>query len=138
MNDPYDDNDDDQYDDDYYDYDDGQNNLHQFYFKFDVNPNTPLSQWINDLVNDMIDPFGLNTVQGFEFKKFPVNSWYSNTGKGNSFQYLGSNYHGDPIWKTKYFVNDKIHTAYKLHLQQYTEHFIKQPHYYDGLFDILN
>ena len=69
---------------------------------------------------------------------FPVNSWNPNTDKGNSFQYLGSNYAGSPIWKKKYFVYDPINQQYKLHIQAHAKHFVLQPDYYNGLFEILN
>jgi hypothetical protein len=70
-------------------------------------------------------------------KKFPVNSWNPNAG-GNSLQYLGSNYQGSPIWKKQYFAFDPINTEYKMHIQAHAAHFINQPIYYKGLFDILN
>lgn len=141
MNEPYDDEDD--YGDDDYNYDYsndkyGAYDPYKFYFKFDISQDTPLSKWINDIVNDIVDPFGLMNIPGFPIKKFPVNSWTPNTGKDNTYQYLGSNYHGKSIWKKKYFVIDKIDTEYRLHIQSHAAHFVNQPHYYKGLMDILN
>jgi hypothetical protein len=134
MQEPYDDEDD-GYDDDQYNYDySDQYDPYKFYFKFDVS-GTPLSEWLQDLINQT---FSITNIPGFPVVSFPVNSWNSNTEKGNSFQYLGSNYHGNPIWKKKYLVYDPINTEYKLHLQAHAKHFIQQPAYYDGLFDILN
>lgn len=133
MHEPYDE--DDGYDDDQYDYDD-KYDPYKFYFKFDVG-GTPISDWITNMINDLfVNP--IDNMYDFPVVSFPVNSWNSNTAKGNSFQYLGSNYHGVPIWKKKYFVCDPINTEYKLHLQANAHHFIKQPNYYKGLFDILN
>ena len=137
MHDPYDD--DDGYDDDYYDYD-HKNDQYKFYFKFDVTNNTPFSSWINDIINNIVNPSdsSINNVPGFPVKKFPVNSWNPNTVNDKKFQYLGSNYAGEPIWKSKYWVVDPINLEYKLHLQSNASHFINQPNYYKGLFDILN
>ena len=133
MHEPYDE--DDGYDDDHYDYDDSdQYDPYKCCFKFDVS-GTPLSEWLQDLINQT---FNITNIPGFPSVSFPVNSWNPNTAKGNSFQYLGSNYQGSQIWKKKYFVCDPIDNEYKLHLQAHAKHFIQQPIYYDGLFDILN
>jgi len=139
MHEPYEDDEDEYDENDNYQY---PYNPYQWYYKFDVDSNTPLSDWINEVVKNFVDPLGKNdwkllNISGFENKKFPVNSWNPNTAN-DKFQYLGSNYHGYPIWKTKYFVIDKIHIEYKLHLQAHASHFVKQPSFYNGMFDILN
>jgi hypothetical protein len=127
MNEPYDE--DDEYDEDYYNYDySDQYDPYKFYFKFDIDQ-------INNLFKDI---FSISNIPGFPIVSFPVNSWNSNTEKGNSFQYLGSNYQGSPIWKKKYFISDPINNEYRLHLQAHAKHFVEQPVYYQGLFDILN
>lgn len=132
MHDPYDDEDD-GYDDDYYDKDyNDQYDPYKFYFKFDMN-NTPLSDWITNMINDIVN-------KEIDFDKmivFPVNSWNPNT-VNNKFQYLGSNYNKEPIWKTKYFICNAVNQEYKNHLQHNASYFIRQPNYYKGLFDILN
>ena len=141
MNDPYDE--DDGYDDDQYNYD----NQNIWYFKFDISQNPSFSKYINDIVNNIINPLDesimdqIDKAWGINNKSesvFPVNSWNSNTGKTKPFQYLGSNYNKEPIWKSKYFVVNKINTEYKLHIQKHVVYFLKQPNYYKGLFDILN
>lgn len=142
MNDSYDEEDD-GYDDDQYDYD----NQNIWYFKFDISQNPSFSKYINDIVNNIINPLDesimdqIDKAWGINTKNevvFPVNSWNSNAGKNKPFQYLGSNYNKEPIWKSKYFVVNKINTEYKLHIQKHVVHFLKQPSYYKGLFDILN
>ena len=136
MNDPYDD-DDDEYDDDYYDYDHPASNPYQWYFKFDVGTNSPISSWISDMLNEL-NIFGSTPVPNWPIKKFPVNSWNPNAGGKDKLQYLGSNYANEPIWKSKYFVIDPINSQYKDHIKSHAIHFISQPKYYKGLFDILN
>jgi len=136
MHEPYDE--DDGYDDEHYNYDySDQYDPYKFYFKFEVDQNSSLSDWLTNLFND-ISGYTIQNISDFPVFQFPVNSWNSNTGKGNSFQYLGSNYQGIPIWKKKYFVVDKVNNHYKLHLQSHAKHFVSQPTYYKGLFDILN
>lgn len=134
MHDPYDDEDD-GYDDDYYNYDYGdQYDPYKFYFKFNIDQNTPLSDWISKMISDIFD-------KDYDVDKmivFPVNSWNPNTANDKKFQYLGSNYAGQPIWKSKYFISNPLNTEYKLHLQNHASHFINQPSYYKGLFDVLN
>ena len=141
MNDPYDE--DDGYDDDQYNYD----NQNKWYFKFDVSQNPLFSKWINDIVNNIINPLdnsimdSIDKAWGIDNKSanvFPVNSWNPNTGGKNLPQYLGSNYAKEPIWKTKYWVIDKVNQEYKLHLQAHAGYFVQQPKYYKGMFDILN
>ena len=133
MHEDYDDQD--EHDDDEYDYDHPSLNPYQWYFKFDVTNNTPFSEWINGIVNDFL---GSSNLADFPPIKFPVSSWNPDTGKDKTFQYLGSNYQGSPVWKKQYFVIDKINSYYKLHLQSHAAHFVGQPTYYKGLFDILN
>ena len=133
---------DDNYDDDY-DYDDAKEQ-YKHYFKFDPSAWDAWGKWLQDALNDIVESspnvwyIGPKKIDNFPSKSFPVNSWLSNTGKGNSFQYLGNNYQGVQIWKNKYFVLNPIQQEYKKHIQSHSVHFIQQPHYYKGLFDILN
>lgn len=136
MHEDYDDSYDEE--DDQYDYDHPSLNPYQWFFKFDVGPDTPLSKWMDDIVNNFFGSSEKMNIPGFPPKMFPVSSWTPDTAKHNSFQYLGSNYHGSSIWKKQYQAIDKINAEYKLHLQSHAGHFVKQPVYYKGLFDILN
>lgn len=134
MHDPYD-NEDDGYDDDYYDKDyNDQYDPYKFYFKFDITENSPLSDWISKMITDIFN-------KDYDIDKmlvFPVNSWNPNTAGKNIPQYLGSNYYKEPVWKSKYFIIDSLDQSYKLHLQSNAAHFLQQPKYYKGLFEILN
>ena len=139
MHENYDDSEEEDYEE--YDHDHPSLNPYQWYYKFDIGPDTPISKWITDIVNNFIgssEDFNIVNIPGFPPKKFPVSSWNPDTGKDNTFQYLGSNYQGSPIWKKQYFIVDNINNEYKLHLQNHAEHFVKQPIYYKGMFDILN
>lgn len=137
MHDPYDDEDD-GYDDDYYDKDyNDQYDPYKFYFKFNIDKNTPLSDWITKMINDIFQNPADN-IPGFSSYVFPVNSWSPNTESNPKLQYLGSNYKGEPIWKSKYFAYKPLDTIYKFHLQSNAVHFLQQPKYYKGLFEILN
>lgn len=138
---------DDNYNDDDHDYDNSQHNYesqYKNYFKFDASAWDAWGKYLYDALNDIVESspnvwyIGPKYIQGFPFKSLPVNSWNSNTGKEKFFQYLGSNYQGQSIWKSKYFVIDPIHNEYKNHIRSHAVHFIQQPHYYKGLFDILN
>jgi hypothetical protein len=138
MHESYDDNDDyyeDNYDDGQ-DYDQNQSDWNKFYFKFDVT-NSPLSDWVKKTIDSLFgDKFNLPEVP---FVSFPVNDWLSNTvSGGNSLLYLGNNHYNEPIYKAKHFIENKLQNEYTNHLQQYASHFIKQPAYYKGLYDILN
>ena len=132
---------DDDYDDD--DYSQDKFNSDKHWFKFDPSIWDAWGKYLDDALNDIVESspnvwYTSFNIQGFPFKSIPVNSWNPNTGKGNSFQYLGSNYQGQEIWKAKYFVFDPINTSYKNHIQSHAAHFLQQPNYYKGMFDILN
>jgi hypothetical protein len=124
-------------DDGYDDYDNAQNfdSQYKHYFKFDPQAWDAWSKFFKDAV----DPYpNVWYIYGHTHKSFPVNSYFSNTGSDTPFQYLGNNYDGVKVWKKKYFVIDPIQIFYIKHLEQHAVHFMKQPHYYKGLFDILN
>lgn len=137
---------DDNYNDDH-DYDDSQNNFesqYKKYFKFDPDAWDAWGKVLYDALNEIVEPsqnvwyIGLTNIQGFPSKSFPVNSYFSNTGKDKTFQYLGNNYDGKAIWKKKYFIYDPLHQKYIDHLKSHAEYFLKQPHYYRSLFEVLN
>jgi hypothetical protein len=135
--------DDDNYSDDY-DYDDSQDDLesqYKKYFKFDPDAWDAWGKMLYDSLNDIVDISpSIWYVSGFPFKSlsFPVNSYTPYTGKDKNFQYLGNNYQNQQIWKTKYFVYDHIFNEYKNHIKSNPKHIVLQPHYYKGMFDILN
>ena len=131
----------DDYDDEKY-YPDG--GMDKKYFKFDEKAWDAWGKWLYDAMQDIVNSspnvwYTPTVIPGFPIKKFPVNSYFSNTGKDNkSYQYLGNNYDGVAIWKKKYFIQDPIQSEYIDHLASHATHFVKQPHYYKGMFDILN
>ena len=129
---------DDNYNDDH-DYDDSQDK-YKHYFKFDPDAWDVWGKWLQNALNDIVEssPNVWYIGPGFGKKSLPVNSYFSNTGKQKSFQYLGNNYQNNPIWKKKYFVSDKLSTQYLNHIKSHAVHFVLQPHYYKGMFDILN
>ena len=148
MHEPYDDYED-YYEDDYddsHDYDKGQteSDWNKFYFKFDVSSG-PISEWVQKMIDNIIQNsnpnnwYKINDIPDFPFVSLPVTDWVSNTvSGGNSLLYLGNNQYNSPVWKQKYFIRDKLQESYILHLQSNIKHFVQQPSYYRGLFDILN
>jgi hypothetical protein len=139
MHESYDDNDD-YYGDNYDDSQDKFESQYKKYFKFDPDSWDFWGKWLSDALNNIVEtsPNVWYIGPGMDKGSFPVNSYFSNTDKGNSFQYLGNNYQNQPIWKTKYFILDTLSIEYRLHIRSNVIHFLKQPHYYKGLFDILN
>ena len=138
MNNPYYDNDD-GYDDEYYDHDNNQDKF-KWYFKFDVDQSKSLSEWVVNQLNDFLknDKWTIDNSTGFPTIQFPVSNWHPGTGNDIKLQYLGSNYQGVEIWKTKCFISNTIDNQYRKHIAAHVKHFVSQPHYYKGLFDILN
>jgi hypothetical protein len=134
------------YEDDYDDYEDSQDNLesqYKKYFKFDPDAWDAWGKMLYDALNDIVDSspnvwYVTPSISGFPYKSFPVNSYFSSTGKDKTFQYLGNNYQGSPIWKKKYFISNPLQSEYINHLTSHASYFVQQPHYYKGIFDILN
>lgn len=137
---PYDE--DDNYEDDTKYYPDG--GMHKQYFKFDPSAWDAWGKWLYDAMKNIVETspnvwYTPTKIEGWPIKKFPVNSYFPNTGKDKkTFQYLGSNYDGVNIWKKKYFISDPMQNMYIDHLSNHAAYFVKQPHYYKGMFDILN
>jgi hypothetical protein len=129
---------------DYEDYDDEEYNnnpedKYKHYFKFDPTAWDAWGKWLYDSLNDIVESSpNVWYIGGLPAQKFPVNSYFSSTGKDFSFQYLGNDYNGHQIWKTKYFISDPINIEYRAHLQSNAKHFLSQPTHYKGMFDILN
>jgi hypothetical protein len=121
------------------DYDDSQDK-YKHYFKFDPEAWDAWGKWLYEAMNDIVasSPNVWYIGPGFDKKSFPVNSYFSNTGKDKTLQYLGNNYQGVPIWKKKYFMYDPIEIEYRKHIEANPIHFLKQPHYYRAMFEILN
>jgi hypothetical protein len=128
---------------DYDDYDDSQDdpeNKYKHYFKFDPEAWDAWGKMLYDALGNIVENSPNVWYIGTDFgaKSFPVSSYFSNAGKDKTFQYLGSNYQHSQVWKKKYFICDPLQHQYINHIQSHAVHFMKQPHYYKGLFDILN
>lgn len=135
----------DEEDDDYENsHDDLESQYKKFYFKFDPTAWDTWAKWMQEAIDDVVQSspniwYVMPEMSGIPPKSLPVNSYFSNTGKEySSCQYLGINYQNQEVWKSKYFVYNPINTEYSLHIQSHAKHFLQQPNYYKGLFDILN
>ena len=130
------------YEDDNYDDDDSQANLesqYKKYFKFDPDAWDAWGKMLYNTLNDIVESSpNVWYVHGFPFKSIPVNDYFSNAGSFKNSLCLGSNHYKEPIYKTKYFIHNKLDTDYKNHLRSNAVHFLQQPNYYEGMFDILN
>lgn len=129
---------------DYDDYEDDDNyenqDKYKHYFKFDPEAWDAWGKLLYETLGDIVESSqNVWYIGPYTSGKFvPVNSYIPNTGQGKSFQYLGSNYAGQGVWKNKYFIVDSIDISYRKHLEVNAKHFLQQPLYYKGLFDILN
>lgn len=109
--------------------------------KFDVDW-AAWEQWLSKAIQEIVEEdknvwvFGHNLKDD---KKFTINNAsIKDTSKDKYFMYLGSNYYNEGVWKSKYFIVDNIEVEYKQHLASNAAHFLRQPHYYKGLYDNLN
>ena len=126
-------------DDDYGDSHDDLENEYKHYFKFDPEAWDAWGKMLYDALDGLVENSpNVWYIGNLPKESFPVSSYFSNTGKDKTFQYLGSNYQNSQVWKKKYFICDPLQHQYINHIQSHAIHFINQPHYYKGLFDILN
>jgi hypothetical protein len=134
-----------EYDDDEYKNfpDGGQFNNYNEYgypkeFKFDW---ASWELWLKDVLKDIEEDNnvwffgGQNLKKNTDSNKLPSNK---NKWTDKYFIYLGSNVYDEAIWKTKFFIKESLDIEYKNHIAAHPAHFLKQPHYYKGMFDILN
>lgn len=129
------------YDDDYYDKDHPPKNK-KHYFNFDW---SVWELWLKDAIEQIVKEDN-NTwvvkpipISEYVSKKFPVTeNSLNDTAKTKKFLYLGSNQYDEAIWKKKYFICNPLQIEYINHLSSYAAHFVAQPNYYKGMFDILN
>ena len=130
-------------DDNYDDHDNSQDNLeshYKKYFKFDPDAWDAWGKMLYETLNNTVGyPSNVWYIgPGFSKGSLPVNDYFSKSGKFKYSLYLGNNHYKEPIYKTQYFIHDKIHSEYKNHLRSNVVHFLQQPNYYKGMFDILN
>ncbi len=122
------------------DYDDDEYNYYpknEYEYNFDI---SAWEKWLKQAIESIVQE-NENTwiVQPNESKKFPVSGSASkDVDKNKLFAYLGSNHYQEGVWKAKYFIKDEINDLWNKHIQANAVHFLKQPRYYKGLFDILN
>ena len=109
--------------------------------KFDVDW-AAWEQWLSKAIKEIVEEDKNVWVFGHHLKddkKFIINNTsIKDASKDKYFMYLGSNYYNEGVWKSKYFIVDNIEVEYKQHLASNAAHFLRQPHYYKGLYDNLN
>tara|TARA_E500000331_G_scaffold347408_2_gene387571 strand:- start:810 stop:1226 length:417 start_codon:yes stop_codon:yes gene_type:complete len=128
-----------------YDDDDFQNYPHEYNehgypknFKFDW---SAWESWLMDAIKDIQEDNNSWYLGHYKVEEEKSSDKKSSTGgslNNKYFIYLGSNSFKEPIWKTKYFVVDKIQQEYNAHISAHAKHFLLQPQYYKSMFDILN
>jgi hypothetical protein len=128
------------------------NDPYKFYFQIDTEwvkkymdslINKIEYKWISkDIIEDVLNNLSnYNTPllpDGFSPIALPVNDYFSNTAGDKTSLYLGNNHHNEGVWKMKYFISNPLQGEYIKHLNVYAVHFLKQPHYYKGMFEIMN
>jgi hypothetical protein len=100
-------------------------------------------KWISkDIIEDVLNnipPYNAPLLpNGFSPISLPVNSWLSSTVGDKTSLYLGNNYWNEGVWKKQHFITNKLQSEYVKHLQSNANHFLHQPKYYKGLYEILN
>jgi hypothetical protein len=128
------------------------NDPYKFYFQIDT-------EWVKKYMDSLINKIEYKWISkeaiedalknlsnyntpllpdGFSPIALPVNSLFSSTEDDKKSLYLGNNYWNEGVWKMKYFIQNKLASEYVNHLQSHARHFLQQPKYYKGLYEILN
>lgn len=122
MHEPYGDFEDEE---DYYKKDNSQNQYEKF-FSIDPELWKKYGQWFNEITDGLF--------------QFEPNLWIvasNNFKKTYDTYYVGSNIHSNNIYKKNILI-DKLNIEYKNHINSHAKHFLEQPDYYRGMFEILN
>jgi hypothetical protein len=96
-------------------------------------------QWLSKAIKEIVEEDNNVWIIGGHQSK-NKNNTYKNKSKisDSYFMYLGNNQYEEAIWKQKYFAKNQIEQVYMNHISSNAAHFLLQPAYYKGLFDILN
>lgn len=119
-----------------------EDKLKKHYFQIDVNSlgsSESFSEWLAKIVSEI--NYDIVSIPGFPFVSLPMTDSYPTYGGNilmNNPLYLGNNQYNEPIFKKKHFVVDALKNQYVNHLKSHAGHFVSQPVYYKGMFDILN
>ena len=65
-------------------------------------------------------------------------TWGQNSIPNDNVIFIGKNIYGEQVFKSKYFVVDKLKNEYLNHIRQHAAHTLQQPEYYKSMFEILN
>ena len=94
-------------------------------------------QWLSKAIKEIVEEDNNVWLVGHtqhKNKKY----FHAQQSKDKYFMYLGKNNYEEAVWKSKYFINDRIDQCYKNHIANNAVNFLTQPNYYKGMFDILN
>lgn len=121
---------------------DKDKDINKHYFHIDVSSLysfDSFSEWIKTLIDHT--KYDVQNIVGFPVFSLPVTDLNPIYG-GNTIKsiplYLGNNQYNESIYKAKHFIADNLKIEYLNHLKSHAIHFVQQPNYYKGLFDILN
>lgn len=118
-----------------------EDKIKKHYFQIDVNSlssSESFSEWLGKILSD-ID--FMNVIPGFPVVSLPMTDLdpiYGGSIFINTPLYLGNNQYNEPVFKNKHFLVDSLKNQYVNHLRSHAGHFVRQPVYYKGMFDILN
>jgi hypothetical protein len=109
----------------------------KYYFQIDTEW---MKKYMDQVIKKLNDVWNsdINSIDGLPIVSLPVNDYFSNTEGDKTSLYLGNNQYNEGIWKIKYFVYNKLQKEYELHLQSHASHIVRQPQYYQSLYEILN
>lgn len=97
---------------------------------------------LNKTIKDMLygpqlDDTLFKQINNFTDSIFATWGGQSNIPDDNVI-FIGKNIYGEQVFKSKYFVVDKLKNEYLNHIRQHATHTLQQPDYYKCMFEILN
>jgi len=112
--------------------------LKKHYFSFDIGNWGDLSDLLKEMLyGPQLDDKLYQQLNNFTDAIFATWGDIPETSTTKSI-FIGKNSYGEPIYKTKHFVVNKIYIEYLNHIRSYPAYFLTQPKHYKSLFEILN
>lgn len=112
--------------------------LKKHYFTFDIGNWGELSDLMKEMLyGPQIDDTLYKQLNNFTEAIFA--QWGSIPEKSTTNSiFIGKNTYGEGVFKPKHFVVDKLNNEYLNHIRQHAAHTLRQPEYYENLYEILN
>lgn len=111
--------------------------LKKHYFTFDIG-----SGDLDDLLKEMLYGPQIDDILYKQLNNFTdaIFATWGDVPLGSTTKsiFIGKNSYGEPVFKEKHFIVDRLYTEYLNHIRSHAAYFLQHPDYYRQLHEILN